>query len=137
MESKENQYTQESQDTVINDTMIQSLDDYYCDDYDDREELARQYLITCENCGNVWDGYAQCNCYQIKCYESDSDSSDEQEQEQDLENPTHKAAFEKSRAKKQDLENPARKFSENDETESENNEDTFENINGENINSEN
>jgi len=116
MESKKSQDTQESQDTVINDTMSQSLDDYYCDDYDDSEELARQYLITCENCGNVWDGYAQCNCYQIKYYENDLDSSVEQEQ---------------------DLENPARKFSENDETESENNEDTFKNINGENINSEN
>ena len=122
MESKESQDTQESQDKVINDTMSQSLDDYYCDDYDDREDRASQYLITCENCGNKWDGYAQCNCHQIKCYEFDSDSSDEHEQ--DLENPACKAAFEKSRAKnysvnneteseKQNLENPAHKFSVN------------------------
>ena len=20
-------------------------------------------LVTCENCGNVWDGFAQCDCY--------------------------------------------------------------------------
>ena len=20
-------------------------------------------LVKCEKCGNIWDGYAQCNCY--------------------------------------------------------------------------
>lgn len=20
-------------------------------------------MVTCENCGNMWDGFAQCNCY--------------------------------------------------------------------------
>jgi hypothetical protein len=115
------QDTQDTQDTVLIETMSQSLDNYYCDDYDDtdtdNDEIYTQDLITCDNCGNRWDGYAQCNCYQFKCYEL-IETDDEKEQEQDLENP-------------------ARKFSENDETESENNEDTFENINGENINSEN
>ena len=73
-------------------------DDYYCDDYDgnekdlkiyeskknnddnyrynsryndiyDDDNYNRENLVTCENCGNVWDGYAQCNCYQIpRCY---------------------------------------------------------------------
>jgi hypothetical protein len=49
---------------------IQSLDDYYCDDYDDYDDYDyydnnAQDLITCGNCGNVWDGYAQCNCWQL------------------------------------------------------------------------
>jgi hypothetical protein len=128
-DSQEIIYTQETQDildtqdTVIIENMSQSLDNYYCDDYDDtdndtdNDDIYTQDLITCDNCGNRWDGYAQCNCYQIKCYEL-IETDDEKEQEQDLENP-------------------ARKFSENDETESENNEDTFKNINDENINSEN
>ena len=25
-------------------------------------------FVECENCGNVWDGYAQCNCYEIDYY---------------------------------------------------------------------
>ena len=123
METPENLDTQ---DTQIPDKMSNSLDDYYCDDYDDyyNEHNKPEDLIKCGNCGNIWDGYAQCNCYQIRCYDSDSSV----EQEQDLENPARKAAFEKSRAKNN---------SENDETESVNNEDTFENINSEDINHEN
>ena len=127
MESPDSLDTQDKQDTLITDKMSNSLDDYYCDDYDDTDDNDNEYdhintqdLITCGNCGNIWDGYAQCKCYQINFYdsESDSDSSNEQEQEQYLENP-------------------ARKFSENDETESVNNEDIFENINSEDINHEN
>ena len=130
MESPDSLDTQDKQDTPITDKMSNSLDNYYCDDYDDTNDIDdndneydhinTQDLITCGNCGNIWDGYAQCKCYQINFYdsESDSDSSNEQEQEQYLENP-------------------ARKFSENDETESVNNEDIFENINSEDINHEN
>ena len=108
MESSDKQDNQDNQDTPITDKMSNSLDDYYCDDYDgdnEYEHINTQDLITCGNCGNVWDGYAQCNCYQINFYDSQTDpnSSDEQEQEQDLENPARKAAFEKSRAKKKDL----------------------------------
>ena len=117
----------DTQDTPITDKMTNSLDDYYCDDYDgnydgdnhhynnndndnNTEYIKPEDLITCDNCGNIWDGYAQCNCYQIRCYDSDSSVEQEQEQEQDLENPARKAAFEK-----QDLENSARKFIANSE----------------------
>ena len=122
MESPDNL---DKQDTPITDKMTNSLDDYYCDDYDgdyDTGYIKPEDLITCGNCGNIWDGYAQCNCYQIRCY--DSDSSVEQEQEQDLENPASKAAFQKqdlenparkAAFEKQDLENPARKFIVNSE----------------------
>jgi hypothetical protein len=100
---------QDTQDTVLNDIMTHSthsthsLDDYYCDDYDDTGYIKPEDLIKCGNCGNVWDGYAQCNCYQLECYRI----YDEQEQVQDLENPAHKDS-------EQDLENPARKFSDHD-----------------------
>ena len=30
-------------------------------------------MVTCENCGNIWDGYAQCMCLGIPDYNSDSD----------------------------------------------------------------
>jgi hypothetical protein len=41
---------------------IQSLDDYNNNTQD---------LITCGNCGNVWDGYAQCNCWQLNYEEQE------------------------------------------------------------------
>lgn len=25
-----------------------------------------EYLVTCENCGRMWDGNAQCNCYMFE-----------------------------------------------------------------------
>ena len=36
-------------------------------------------LVECANCGNIWDGYAQCNCWQINngqedAYANDADS---------------------------------------------------------------
>ena len=120
----------DTQDTIINDNMTQSLDDYYCDDYDDNEQSNTQDLITCDNCGNRWDGYAQCNCYQIKCYDL-IESDDEQDLEkQNLENPARKAAFEKTRAKN---------YIENNVNPTENDEDTFVKINNEveDINNEN
>ena len=103
--------------------MTNSLDDYYCDDYDDyyNEHNKPEDLIKCGNCGNVWDGYAQCNCYQIRCYDSESVSDSSDEQEKDLENPAR-----------------TKNYSENDlEDTIENTEDTFENINSEDINHEN
>jgi hypothetical protein len=36
------------------------------DEDDDDEENNAQEIIDmeqCANCGNIWDGYAQCNCY--------------------------------------------------------------------------
>ena len=38
----------------------------YIKDYNTK--YYEDYLITCDNCGNKWDGYAQCNCYQLECY---------------------------------------------------------------------
>ena len=135
METQDIQNTQEAE---LNDKMSNSLDDYYCDDYDgddgndEYEQNNTQDLIKCGNCGNRWDGYAQCNCYQLECYRIyDHDEQDLEKQDlekQDLENPAHKTAFEKSRAKN---------ISENTVNDSENNEDTFTKVNSEDINNEN
>jgi hypothetical protein len=27
-------------------------------------EVEGEWMEQCENCGNIWDGYAQCNCWQ-------------------------------------------------------------------------
>ena len=27
-------------------------------------QLELGHLVSCENCGNIWDGHAQCNCWQ-------------------------------------------------------------------------
>ena len=27
-------------------------------------EVDGEQMMQCENCGNIWDGYAQCNCWQ-------------------------------------------------------------------------
>lgn len=37
-------------------------------------EVDGEWLEQCENCGNIWDGYAQCNCWQMNYYESDDES---------------------------------------------------------------
>ena len=54
---------------------------YYCDDYDgDEDKYLKSYtqnLVTCGNCGNVWDGYTQCNCYQLPCYSIEENTSSE------------------------------------------------------------
>jgi hypothetical protein len=42
-------------------------------------------MVTCENCGNTWDGYAQCYCYGIPEYDSDGDK----EQDTDNSRSTH------------------------------------------------
>jgi hypothetical protein len=33
-------------------------------------EVDGELMEQCNNCGNIWDGYAQCNCWQMN-YESD------------------------------------------------------------------
>jgi hypothetical protein len=130
METQDIQNTQEAE---LNDKMSNSLDDYYCDDYDgddgndEYEQNNTQDLIKCGNCGNRWDGYAQCNCYQLEYYRI-YDHDEQDLEKQDLENPEHKTAFEKSRAKN---------ISENTVNDSENNEDTFTKVNSEDINNEN
>jgi hypothetical protein len=46
-------------------------------DYESNDDL-----ITCENCGNMWDGYAQCNCWTHEMYmqqfEADNGIADEE-----------------------------------------------------------
>ena len=37
-------------------------------------------MVTCDNCGNTWDGYAQCMCLGIPDYYSDSEEEKEKEQ---------------------------------------------------------
>jgi hypothetical protein len=32
-------------------------------------EVDGEWLEQCENCGNIWDGYAQCNCWQMNFYQ--------------------------------------------------------------------
>jgi hypothetical protein len=32
-------------------------------------EVDGEMLEQCENCGNIWDGYAQCNCWQYNYHE--------------------------------------------------------------------
>jgi hypothetical protein len=27
-------------------------------------EVDGEWMEQCDNCGNIWDGYAQCNCWQ-------------------------------------------------------------------------
>jgi hypothetical protein len=42
-------------------------------------------MVTCDNCGNIWDGYAQCYCNGI----SDYDSVADEEPESDITRSTH------------------------------------------------
>lgn len=40
------------------------------------------WLVTCENCGNKWDGNAQCNCWEYDfslTFESDNEGKDDSE----------------------------------------------------------
>ena len=32
-------------------------------------EIDGELLEQCENCGTIWDGYAQCNCWQMNFYD--------------------------------------------------------------------
>lgn len=94
-----------------------NCDDYYCDDYDDyddNEKINIEDLVKCGNCGNIWDGYAQCNCYQLEYY---------RKEEQDT-------AFEKNCPK-----NYSEKHdndTENNDNATENNENDSKDINSEN-----
>lgn len=49
------------------------------------------WLITCEKCGNEWDGNAQCNCWEYEfsfTFESDDESKSHDESKSDIENMT-------------------------------------------------
>lgn len=40
-------------------------------------EIELGYLEVCHNCGNVWDGHAQCNCWQWDNFDEEiSENSD-------------------------------------------------------------
>jgi hypothetical protein len=52
------------------------------------------YLETCSNCGNMWDGYAQCYCHGLRCYRKDYTSDTSDEEQQDLDNPESKNSAE-------------------------------------------
>ena len=39
-------------------------------------EVDGEMMEQCANCGNIWDGYAQCNCWQMDYYESDESGYD-------------------------------------------------------------
>ena len=39
-------------------------------------EVNGEWLEQCENCGNIWDGYAQCNCWQIGYDDVDYDNDE-------------------------------------------------------------
>ena len=44
-------------------------------------EVNGEWLEQCDNCGNIWDGNAQCPCWQIN--HDDEEDEDEEEQEDD------------------------------------------------------
>jgi hypothetical protein len=54
-------------------------------------EVNGEWLEQCDNCGNIWDGNAQCPCWQInheeeedeEDQEDDEDQEDEEDQEDD------------------------------------------------------
>ena len=62
------------------------VDDKYvlCGSCDDKfrkgkigDKDMESWLVTCENCGNKWDGNAQCNCWEYDfslAFESDNES---------------------------------------------------------------
>jgi hypothetical protein len=35
-------------------------------------EVNGEWLEQCDNCGNIWDGYAQCNCWQMDPWPADA-----------------------------------------------------------------
>ena len=41
-------------------------------------EVDGELMEQCDNCGNIWDGNAQCNCWQIN-HEEEDQAADEQE----------------------------------------------------------
>jgi len=40
-------------------------------------EVDGEWMEQCDNCGNIWDGYAQCNCWQMNWYDEEADDGDE------------------------------------------------------------
>ena len=46
-------------------------------------EVDGEMMEQCANCGNIWDGYAQCNCWQINHYEDEQEADDDSGYETD------------------------------------------------------
>jgi hypothetical protein len=36
-----------------------------------------EWLEQCDNCGNIWDGNAQCNCWQMNWYDEEAEGADD------------------------------------------------------------
>lgn len=43
-------------------------------------EVDGEWMEQCDNCGNIWDGYAQCNCWQYNWYEEEANEEAAQEE---------------------------------------------------------
>ena len=88
------QEIQDIQDTQDTNQYIKSkeVNEELNDDYNTYEPIT--YLETCSNCGNVWDGYAQCYCHGLRCYRKDYNSDTSDEEQQDLDNPESKNSAE-------------------------------------------
>jgi hypothetical protein len=41
-------------------------------------EVDGELMEQCDNCGNIWDGNAQCNCWQINHEEEEDQAADEE-----------------------------------------------------------
>ena len=39
-------------------------------------EVDGEWMEQCDNCGNIWDGYAQCNCWQMNWQEEEEAADD-------------------------------------------------------------
>ena len=42
-------------------------------------EVNGEWLEQCDNCGNIWDGNAQCPCWQINHEEEDEEDQEDDE----------------------------------------------------------
>lgn len=39
-------------------------------------EVDGEWMEQCDNCGNIWDGYAQCNCWQYNWHDEAADADE-------------------------------------------------------------
>ena len=64
-----------------------------------KEQLENGSLVQCDNCGNIWDGNAQCNCWFDQDWNDDISDSDE-ENINELKNDIHVIENEDEQPKK-------------------------------------
>jgi hypothetical protein len=53
---------------IVKEIIIENIKNDNRFEYNDENNIIVKWwhiegLIKCENCGNIWDGFAQCNCY--------------------------------------------------------------------------